>query len=102
MSNVRQNASTETQPFMMYRGKPLVRCGNVIYYGNMTDKYVIQMEAKKPIKVENLDVSSVVSVTMLETNSESGNIAKIIKSSEKPGLYPAMDIAQIWLSRAES
>ena len=32
--------------FPMYKGKPLVRCGDVIYYGSMKDKYVIKMEVK--------------------------------------------------------
>ena len=32
----------QKSPFPMYRGKPLVRSGDTIYYGNMTDKYVIK------------------------------------------------------------
>lgn len=29
---------------LMYRGRPLVRCGDELYYGNMTEKYVIYMQ----------------------------------------------------------
>ena len=101
MTQAQSFPTAEKESFLMYKGKPLVRCGNVVYYGNISDKYVIQMEMKNPVTLQDMEVSTIVSVTMLETNSESGNIAKIIKSSEKPGLYPAMDIAQIWLSRVE-
>ena len=36
----------QKSPFPMYRGKPLVRSGDTIYYGNMTDKYVIKIDIK--------------------------------------------------------
>ncbi len=38
--------SEKKNAFPMYKGKPLVRCGDVIYYGSMKDKYVIKMEIK--------------------------------------------------------
>ena len=30
--------------FSTYKEKPLVRCGDVIYYGSMKDKYVVKLE----------------------------------------------------------
>ena len=30
--------------FLTYKGRPLVRNGNTIYYGNMTDDYVIMLQ----------------------------------------------------------
>ena len=32
--------------FFMYKNKPLVRCGDVLYYGNMTDPYVVRIKIK--------------------------------------------------------
>ena len=37
--------------FPTYKGKPLVRCGDTIYYGSMKDKYVIKMDVKSKKKV---------------------------------------------------
>ena len=39
----------EKKEFLTYKGKPLVRQGNTIYYGDMADDYVIMMQilAKK-------------------------------------------------------
>ena len=28
-------------PQLTYKGRPLVRCGNDIYYGNMKDPYIV-------------------------------------------------------------
>ena len=39
-----EKKADQAQEYLLYKGKPLVRCGNVLYYGNMTDKYVIKME----------------------------------------------------------
>ena len=36
----------ESKDFLMYKNRPLVRNGKTVYYGNMTDKYVIKMEIK--------------------------------------------------------
>ena len=30
--------------FLMYKDKPLVRCKNTIYYGDMNDPYVIMLQ----------------------------------------------------------
>ena len=37
--------------FPMYKGKPLVRSGDVLYYGSMKDKYVCRLEIKSKKKV---------------------------------------------------
>ena len=36
----------KAEKFPTYKGKPLVRCGDTIYYGSMKDKYVIKMDIK--------------------------------------------------------
>ena len=40
----------EKTKFPMYKGKPLVRCGDTIYYGSMKDKYVVKLEIKSKKK----------------------------------------------------
>ena len=41
---------SEKSTFFSYKGKPLVRCGDVIYYGDMKDKFVVKLEIKSNIK----------------------------------------------------
>lgn len=88
--------------FSTYKGKPLVRCGDVIYYGSMKDKYVVKLEIKSKNKVKDMDVANKVSIQLMRTNQTVLDRKQIVKSSEKNGLYLAMDIADAWLTRALS
>ena len=89
-----------TPQFPMYRGKPLVRFGDVIYYGSMKDKYVVKLEIRSKKKVKDLDVADKVTVQLMHTGQATINRKQIVKTSEKGGLYLAMDIADAWLRRA--
>ena len=31
-------------PFFQYKDKPLVRCGNTLYYGSMQDPFVVMLQ----------------------------------------------------------
>ena len=86
--------------FPTYKGKPLVRCGDVIYYGSMKDKYVIKLEIKSKKKVKDMDVADRVTVQLMYTDPNIRTRKQIVKTSEKEGLYLAMDIADAWLTRA--
>ncbi len=86
--------------FPTYRGRPLVRCGDTLYYGNMTDKYVIKMDIRSKKKVKELEVADKVIVQLMLTDASTLNRKQIVKQSEKPGLYLALDIADAWLTRA--
>ena len=91
---------SEKTKFPMYKGKPLVRCGDTIYYGSMKDKYVVKLEIKSKKKVQDLDVADKVTIQLMYTDPSIRSRKQIVKSSEKPGLYLALDIADVWLSRA--
>ena len=86
--------------FPTYKGKPLVRCGDTIYYGSMQDKYVIKMDIKSKKKVGDLEVANKVTVQLMYTDPEIRTRKQIVKTSEKPGLFLALDIADAWLTRA--
>ena len=88
------------QDFLTYKGRPLVRKDNTIYYGNMTDDFVIMMQINSSKEFGDLDLSSKVSIQLINTDPDVSIKEKIVKSSEKKGLYAAMDIADIWLTRA--
>ena len=86
--------------FPTYKGKPLVRCGDVIYYGSMKDKYVVKLEIKSKKKVQDMDVADRVTVQLMYTDPNIRARKQIVKTSEKEGLYLAMDIADAWITRA--
>ena len=86
--------------FLTYKGKPLVRNGNTLYYGYPNEKYVIMMQILATKPVDDVEVASKVSVQLLNTDPNVSIREKIVKSSEKKGLYSALDIAEVWLTRA--
>jgi len=90
----------KTEEFLTYKGRPLVRCGDEIYYGNMEEPYVIRMQIKSKKEVNGLEIADKVTVQLMATDPYLSPRKQLIKSSEKKGLYLAMDIADIWLERA--
>ena len=85
--------------FPSYKGRPLVRSGDTLYYGSMTEKYVVKLDVKSKKEVQGLQVADRVSVQLMSTDPEIRNRKQIVKSSEKDGLYLALDIADAWLTR---
>ncbi|MBE6803283.1 MAG: hypothetical protein IJA43_05540 [Clostridia bacterium] len=90
----------EKSKFLTYKGKPLVRNGNTLYYGDASENYVIMMQILATKPVGDVEVASKVSIQLLNTDPNVSARERIVKSSEKKGLYAALDIAEVWLSRA--
>ncbi len=86
--------------FLEYKGKPIVRKGNEIYYGNSSEKFVIAMKVLSNKKVCGEDIADKISIQLLATDTTLPPQERVIKTSEKNGLYSALDIASIWLERA--
>ncbi len=86
--------------FLEYKGKPLVRKGDDIYYGDMSDKFVVKLTVKDSEKDGDITKANTVLVQLLDTDTSLDPAKRIIKKSEKTGLYNAMDIGSVWLERA--
>ncbi len=91
---------TNKAAFLMYKGKPLVRSGNTLYYGHMADKCVVMMQILSTREMHGMTMADRIQVQLLSTDPELRMRDRILKKSEKTGLYNAMDIGSIWLSRA--
>ena len=88
--------------FLTYKGRPLVRCGDTLYYGNMEEKAVVQLTVKDKEKDGDITTAKKIQVVLLDTDTSLDPVKRILKKSEKEGLYNAMDIGAIWLERALS
>ncbi|SMC45650.1 hypothetical protein [Papillibacter cinnamivorans] len=87
---------------LTYKGRPLRRKGNLIYYGSMADKYVIMMQILESRANKDLEVGTKVSVQLQLTDPDLKSRDRVVKKSEKDNLYSAMDVAAVWLERALS
>ena len=89
-----------TKEGLVYRGHPLRRIDNFIYYGTMSDKYIIMMQILETKKQGEFDIATRVSVQLQLTDPAAKSRDRIVKKSEKNGLYAALDVGCVWLERA--
>ena len=87
---------------LSYKGHPLRRKDNLIYYGTMAEKYIIMLQVLDTKKVDDMDVATKVSVQLQLTDPDLKSRDRLVKKSEKDSLYAAMDVASVWLERALS
>ena len=87
---------------LSYKGHPLRRKDNLIYYGTMAQKYIIMLQILSTKKVNGLDMADKVSVQLQLTDPDLKSRDRVVKKSEKDSLYAAMDVASVWLERALS
>ena len=85
---------------LTYKGRPLMRKDNLIYYGSMADKYIIMLQILDYKKVGDTDVANKVSIQLQLTDPNIKGRAQIVKKAEKQGLYTALDLGAVWLERA--
>lgn len=93
-------AENKKETFLEYKGKPLVRCGKTIYYGSMADPFVICLNILSEEKIKDLNVSGKVAIQLLDTDPNVSPKNKVVKKSEKEGLFNALDLGAVWLERA--
>ena len=87
---------------LSYKGHPLRRKDNLIYYGTMAEKYIIMLQILVTKKVDDLDVATKVAVQLQLTDPDLKSRDRVVKKTEKDSLYTAMDVATVWLDRALS
>jgi len=88
--------------FLTYKGHPLVRKGDEMYYGHMDERFVIRLQIMSKTEVNGEEFADQVNVFLVDTAELMNPRKSIVKRSEKKGLYQAMDIGAIWLERALS
>ena len=87
---------------LTYKGHPLRRKDSLIYFGSMSEKYIIMLQVLDQKKDQDLDVATRVSVQLQLTDPDLKSRDRVVKKTEKDSLYAAMDVASVWLDRALS
>ncbi len=90
----------EKQEGLVYKGHPLRRVGNMIYYGSMADKYIIMIQVMSTEKDGSLELANKVQLQLQLTDPDLKSRDRVVKKSELPDLFSAIDMGSIWLMRA--
>ncbi|MBQ8296712.1 MAG: hypothetical protein IJX77_02895 [Ruminococcus sp.] len=89
------------EKFYTYKGYPLVRNGKTIYYGYMSDPYVIMMQVLSTKKDGAEEVSDKIRVVLMSTDPSLNPLEACKKNADREGgLYEALDTALVWLEKA--
>lgn len=90
----------ETSGALTYKGHPLRRKDNLIYYGSMADKYIIMIQVMSSEKQGDLDLANKVQLQLQLTDPDLKSRDRVVKKSDLPDLFSAIDMGSIWLMRA--
>lgn len=85
---------------LMYKGHPLMRKDNMVYYGSMADSHIVMLQILETKKVGDTDIATKVSVQLQLTDPNARSRDRVVKKSEKAGFYTALDVGCVWLDRA--
>jgi len=85
--------------FLTYKEKPLVKCGNEIYYGDMSEPFVVRFTVLSTVKAGENEIPGKVRVELLKSDTQLPDKERIVKASEKDSFFDALDVGFVWLER---
>lgn len=94
--------ANENVQFIEYKGKALVRQGDSICYGNMSDKHILSLMIMAYKNVGGKELPAKVLIQVLSTDPTKSFAERIVKQGDKDSLFDAIDIGMIWLDRANA
>ena len=90
----------DDKKILTYKGHPLMRKDNMVYYGSMSDSHIVMMQILETKKMGDANIATKVSVQLQLTDPSARSRDRVVKKSEKPGFYTALDVGSVWLERA--
>ena len=80
--------------YTSYCGKPLVKNGNIICYGNPAGKAILVLTVLTTKDFHGEEIPDMIFVQVQDTKT-----GEVLKQSEKYGLYQALDFGKVWLEK---
>lgn len=84
---------------LTYKGKPIYRVGDRIYYGNLEDKFILVLDTAEKAKCGDIDVPTKIKILLMDNTGKLGE-GQIYRKAERTDLYHAFDIGEWWLKDA--
>ena len=92
-------AAAKKKKGLNYKEKPLIRCGNRIFYGNLEDKYILVLDVLDSTPIEDIEHSTKVKIQLMDNTGKLGE-GQVYRKAERENLYKALDIGEWWLQDA--
>ncbi len=92
-------AAAKKKKILTYKGKPLLKCGERIYYGNLDDKLILVLDIVESVDKDDIKTSSKVKIQLMDNTGELGE-GQVYRKAERDNLYKALDIGEWWLQDA--
>ncbi len=92
-------AQAKKKKGLTYKGKPIYRLGNRIYYGNLEDDLILVMDITESEKVDGVERARKVVFSIQDNTGELGKGTNY-RTGEREDLYKAFDIGSWWLQDA--
>ena len=86
--------------FLTYKDKPIVKCGKEIYYGDMSEPYVVRFNVLSTKKEGDDTIPEKVSVELLKSDTQLPEKERVSKNTVKDSFFDALDVGFVWLERA--
>lgn len=85
----------EENTALLYKGRPIIKRGNVVIYGDINDKYYLRMTILKTKTVAEVEIADYIYIELISSADD-----KTIKKAEREDMYEALDIGGFWLEEA--
>ena len=79
--------------YLEYKGRPLVREGDTICYGDMNEKCVLILEILSYRKEDGKDLPDNVFIQVVDAKNQTN----ILRQGSEKGLFEAFELGLIWL-----
>ncbi len=79
--------------YLEYKGRPLVREGDTICYGDMEEKFILMLEIMSHKKTDSGELPDKILIQVVESKNQSN----IVRQGSKSGLFDAFSLGVIWL-----
>ena len=85
---------------LTYKGHPLMRKDNLVYFGSMADQYIVILQILESKDFQDVNLATKVSVQLQLTDQTVRPKDRVVTKGEKEGFYTALDVGCVWLERA--
>ena len=79
--------------YLEYKGRPLVREGDTLCYGDMSEKCILILEILSYKKEGNKELPDNIFIQVVESQNQTN----ILRQGSKQGLFEAFELGLIWL-----